>query len=180
MNLDTESDEELFSKFGSEAGEKAFHILYERHAARVYAYCARILGNADEAKDVFQDSFIRLYQKGILSCVGIRVAPYLFTIARNACLSCLRARKDTIDADECRLASDEVSFEKTERITLVQRAIQHLELAYREPLVLREYNGLSYDDIAALLSLPVSTVKIRIYRAKEKMRVFLSQYFKER
>lgn len=178
-NLSAESDEELYARIGTEQGGEAFRLLYERHAARVYAYCARIVGSRDDAKDVFQESFIALYRKASASGAGMRVAPYLYTIAHHRCISVIRSRKDTVPADEYVLPDEDHAFEQTERTAIVRLAIELLPLEYREPLILRQYNDIPYADIAEILSIPVSTVKIRIYRAKEKLRSILAPYFKE-
>lgn len=178
-HLNVQSDEELYARIGSEDGEAAFRLIYERYASRLYAYCARILGSRDAAKDAFQETFVRFYQKAILFDMGMRVAPYLYTIARNLCVSTIRARKHTVSVDEYTLQDEDCAFEQTERSSLVRLAIDLLPLEYREPLILREYNDISYADIAEILSIPVSTVKIRIYRAKEKMRTILAPYFNE-
>jgi RNA polymerase sigma-70 factor, ECF subfamily len=178
--LAAESDEELFARIGKDGGEEAFRTLYERHAARIYAYCARILGSRDEAKDVFQESFIRFYRKALTPSGEMCVAPYLYTIARNGCISAIRARKDTVSMEEYAPGVEDRAFEQTERSGLVRLAIDLLPMEYREPLVLREYNDISYSDIAEIMSVPVSTVKIRIYRAKEKLRTILAPYFEER
>ena len=145
----------------------------------MYAYCTRILGSREEAKDVFQESFVGLYQQAVILDGEMRVAPYLYTIARNQCISTIRARKDTVSTDECKLQDEDRPFEQTERTALVRLAIGLLPMQYREPLILREYNDVSYAGIAEILSIPVSTVKIRIYRAKEKMRDILAPYFEE-
>jgi RNA polymerase sigma-70 factor, ECF subfamily len=174
-----ESDEELYARIGAGDGEDAFRMLYERHASRIYAYCARILCSRDAAKDAFQETFVRFYQKARQADPGIRVAPYLFTIARNQCISVIRARKHTVPVEDFHLADEDRPFEHTERGALVRLAIELLPIEYREPLILREYNDISYADIAEIMRVPVSTVKIRIYRAKEKMRGILAPYFKE-
>jgi RNA polymerase sigma-70 factor, ECF subfamily len=77
------------------------------------------------------------------------------------------------------LVDEDSALERTERASLVRLALQLLPVEYREPLVLREYNDASYADIAEILHLPISTVKIRIHRAKAKMRDILAPYFQE-
>jgi RNA polymerase sigma-70 factor, ECF subfamily len=175
----TDTDEVLCALIGTERGEDAFRELYERYSTGIYAYCARILGNRDAAKDVFQETFIRFYRKSLLSDCELHVAPYLYAIAHNLCISAIRARKRTVAIEEHTLHDEDRTLERAERGELVRLALQLLPIEYREPVVLHEYNGVSYADIADVLSIPVSTVKIRIYRAKEKMRAILAPYFKE-
>jgi RNA polymerase sigma-70 factor, ECF subfamily len=174
-----ETDEELFRRIGSHGGERAFHLLYERYSSRVYAYCTRMLGNVDEAKDAYQETFIRMFQRAGGETGRVRVAPYLFTIARNLCLNAIRSRKHMVTADALATVSEELALERTERARLVRLAIELLPLDYREPLILKEYFDFSYADIAATLDVPVSTVKIRIHRAKDRMRAILAPYFDE-
>jgi len=178
--LCVESDEELFGRIASEGGGDAFRLLYERHAAKVFAYCNRMLGSRDEAKDIFQESFIRLHHKAVSGPEGIRVAPYLYTIAHNLCISAIRARKRNVPVEENALLNEEHALESTERAAMVRLAIELLPVEYREPLLLHQYDDVAYADIAEILSIPLSTVKIRIYRAKEKLRAILAPYFQER
>jgi RNA polymerase sigma-70 factor (ECF subfamily) len=177
--LDDASDEQLYSLLGSVDAHEAFRIMYLRHASHVYAYCARMLGDGDEAQDAFQETFIRLYRTATGRSTEMRVVPFLFTIARNQCISSIRARKATVSPEHCLMEVDARSYEDRERIELMRAAIDALPLAYREPLLLREYNGLSYADIAGILALPVSTVKIRIFRAKEKLHTRLAPIFED-
>jgi RNA polymerase sigma-70 factor, ECF subfamily len=174
----TDSDEDLYLRIGAGPGEQAFKLLYERHASRVFAYCSRILGNRDAAKDAFQETFIRLYQKAVQNLGPLRVAPYLYAIAHNVCITSIRSRKHNVPIDEYTLHDEDRSLEHTERGELVRLAIELLPMDYREPLILHEYNDVSYADIAEIIGIPVSTVKIRIFRAKEKLRAILAPYFK--
>ncbi|MBI5648228.1 MAG: RNA polymerase sigma factor [Ignavibacteriae bacterium] len=174
-----ETDEELFQHVRSGGGEEAFHLLYQRHAPGIFAYCIRMLGSRDDAKDVFQECFIRLYRKALTAEAAVRVAPYLYTIARNRCLTALRDRKHTVPAEEYTFGVEDTALERTERAELVRLAIELLPLEFREPLILRQYNDLPYADIAEILGIPISTVKIRLYRAKEKLRTILAPYFTE-
>jgi RNA polymerase sigma-70 factor (ECF subfamily) len=174
-----ETDEELFARIGTQDGEAAFRALYSRHAPRLYAYCARIVGNRDDAKDLFQETFIRMHQQSKAQTGPVRVAPLMYTIARNLCISQLRGRKQTVSAETAQLATKDVPFEHTERALLVQRAIEALPFPYREALVLREYDDFSYADIAEIMNIPVATVKVRIFRAKERMRNMLAPFIQE-
>lgn len=174
-----ETDEELFARLGSRDGEAAFRSLYERHAPRLYAYCARIVGNRDDAKDMFQETFIRMHHQSKSLTGPVRVAPLMYTIARNLCISHLRGRKQTVPAETAQLAAKDVSIEHTERARLVQSAIEALPFPYREALILREYDDFSYADIAEIMNIPVATVKVRIFRAKERMRSMLAPLLQE-
>lgn len=175
----TETDEELFARIGSQDGEAAFRALYDRHASRLYAYCARIIGNRDDAKDMFQETFVRLHHQSSVLTGPVRVAPLMFTIAHNLCISWHRNKKHTVPAEDAELTSNDRSYEQTERMELLRRAIDTLPFLYREPLILREYDDFTYADIAEIMDIPVATVKIRIYRAKERIRAILAPYIQE-
>ena len=174
-----ETDEELFARLSSPDGEAAFRALYGRHASRLYAYCIRILGNRDDAKDIFQETFIRMHHQSKTLRGPVRVAPFMYTIARNLCISQLRGRKQTVQAETAQLPAHDAPLEKAERARLVQRAVEALPFQYREPLILREYDDFSYADIAQIMNIPIATVKVRIFRAKERMRSMLAPFIQE-
>ena len=162
----------------SEAG---FTELYQRYAHRIHAYCYRILTNPEEAEDAFQETFLR-FHKAIKSGGSMtNVSGLLFTIARNLCINQkkknVRWAADTIEHDT--LDSYDESYEKKELLELIAASLELIKPDYREAFVLREYNGFSYDEIARMLDISIPTAKIRVFRAKEKIRKVLEPYLKD-
>lgn len=175
---DQYTDIELFEllKEGGAHAELAFGELYSRHSSRVYAYCRRILGDPNEAQDVFQDTFLRFYQSAQKMTQMTNVPAYMLKIARNLCLNCIRNNKRSVSFEEYHKLSKDPSQEKTELLKLIMMSLELLPHEYREAFILREYDGLSYAEIADVLDASLSTVKIRVHRAKQKIREVLAPY----
>jgi RNA polymerase sigma-70 factor, ECF subfamily len=175
---DQYSDIELFEqlKLTNAQAEAAFTELYTRHSSRVFAYCRRILGDPSEAQDVFQDTFLRFYQSAKKTEEMTNIPAYLLKIARNLCLNCIRNNKKSVSFEEYHKLSKDPSHEKTELLQLIMMSLELLPFDYREAFVLREYDGLSYAEIAEVVDATLSTVKIRVHRAKQKIREILAPY----
>lgn len=174
-------DAELFYRLSGtkEAAEAAFTELYARYGGRVFAYCLRFLGQRDEAQDVYQETFIRFYESAQQSREMTNVPGYLLKIARNLCLNCRRNKKHTVEFEDYQSMVQPQTAEKTEFLELITTALDMLPDDYREAFVLREYEGLSYAEIAEIVGTSLSSVKVRIFRAKQKIRDILAPYIKE-
>lgn len=178
-------DEELFQQLRSpnrQEAEAAFRELYARYAQRLYGYCARILGNRYDAQDVLQETFIRVWQSAQQERVMTNVPAFLLRIARNLCLNFKRDNRRTQEFDEelhDSSASPVATVERAELSALLQWALTRLSMEYREALVLREQLGLAYAEIAELLGITETTAKVRVFRAKEKLRQILAPYVQE-
>jgi RNA polymerase sigma-70 factor (ECF subfamily) len=180
-NFDQLGDTELFYLLKSDkaTSEKAFAELYARHSARLYAYCRRFLGDKDEAQDVFQETFVRFYQSGTQERLMTNVPAFLLKIARNLCVNSKRRDKNSIAFDDYMAVDDSARSDKSELLDLIKMAIDLLHPEYREIFILREYQGLSYSEIADLTEVSLATVKIRIFRAKQKIREILAPYLSD-
>ncbi len=160
--------------------EAAFGELYGRHSSRIYLYCRKILGADAPAEDAFQQTFLRFLKSARSERPMTNVPAFLLRIARNICLNeKRRSGAATIPLDEFRLAVEDVSLETRELASLVTMAVDLLPEEYREAFVLQAYNGLSYKEIAEIIDAPLSTVRNRIVRAKQKIREILSPYLIE-
>jgi RNA polymerase sigma-70 factor (ECF subfamily) len=107
------------------------------------------------------------------------VPGYLLKIARNLCLNCRRNKKQTVEFDDYQSLVLPSATEKTEFLQLITTALDMLPDDYREVFVLREYEGLSYAEIAEIVGASLSNVKVRIFRAKQKIREILAPYIAE-
>lgn len=178
------SDKELCQMIAGDShrdAEAGFTEMYQRYAHRIHAYCYRILTNPEEAEDAFQETFLRFHKTIKAGGSMTNVSGLLFTIAKNLCINQkkknIRWASDTIEHDTLQ-ASDE-SYEKKELLDLIAASLELINSDYREAFVLREYNGFSYDEIARMLEISVPTAKIRVFRAKEKIRKVLEPYLKD-
>lgn len=183
--FDEYSDLQLFKMLNDtkQIAESAFTELFNRHSSKVYAYCRRFLGEREEALDVFQETFIKFHASAkierkddIQNIVG-----YLLAIARNQCMNLKRKEKPTTISYEDFMSSvdDEEQNEKEELLDLIHKALETLPDDYKEAFILREYQGLTYNEIAELTNVSVPNVKIRVHRAKLKIKEILQPYLNE-
>jgi RNA polymerase sigma-70 factor, ECF subfamily len=174
------SDEDLMERF-KEGDEKAFVELYRRYNRRVYAYSIKMVGSKERAEDLFQEIFIRVARKREHFKQG-NFAAWLFAIARNLCLNALRDKVEHVPLEDVQESlqspSDEMEFEISSEI--LRGAIEQLPADLREVLVLRVYDGFSYNEIADITETKLATVKVRIFRAKQKLQEILSPYLADR
>ncbi len=179
-SIEKYSDNDLYYMLTSDkkTAEKAFAELYSRHSPRIFAYCRRFLGNKEDAQDVFQETFIRFLDSTKQDRVMTNVPAFLLRIARNLCVNVKRKDKNPVSFEEY-MVPDNHENDKSELLTLIKMALDVLPEEYKDIFILREYDGLSYQEISEMLEVPLSTVKIRIFRAKQKIRDVLAPYMKE-
>ena len=179
--LENLSDAELFKLLNSDKARagKAFEEIYTRYSPRVFAYCRRFLNNREEAEDVFQDTFIRFYNSRLQPREMSNLGAYLIKIARNQCVNSVRSDKHEISYDDAIFGRQDSRNEEDELLNLVKMAIELLPEDYREMFVMREYNGLKYNEIAEITHTSINTVKVKIHRAKGKIREILQPYLSE-
>ncbi len=177
------NDQELFEfiKAKSRREAEAFSELYDRYSPRVFAYCRRFFNDNDKAKDAFQEVFIRFYQALFKLDELTNVPAFLIRITRNYCITLRSQEKDLVSFEE--YMSEESSFiqkmERDEMLSLVNMAMDLLPKDAKDILILREYNGLSYQDIMEVTGESMDNVKVKIHRARKKVREILSPYMNE-
>ena len=184
MNSELEklNDIELFELLKKEekTAKQAFAVLYARHSSRVYAYCRRYLGNREEAQDAFQETFVKFYNSAFQERNMTNVSAFLLKIARNQCSNAKRKDKEvTIFEDYMLPETGGNKNEKEELLELIKMAMELLPDEYKDIFILREYDGLSYSEIAELTGMSMPAVKVRIFRAKKKVREILAPYLAE-
>lgn len=176
---ETPSDAELVQQV-AQGEEEALQALFQRHGGAVTALARRMLGDRQEAEEILQDTFLRLHQNAP-RFDGQRAAlrTYLFAIARNLCLSRLRARssrpRKAADADPHDVAFQAAvgAFDDPLPGIVVRGALERLEAEDRALLEAAFYQGYSHSELAALNDMPLGTVKSRLRRALAKMRAHL-------
>jgi RNA polymerase sigma-70 factor (ECF subfamily) len=179
------SDEELVE--ACVAGEaSAFDILVARWEDKIRGAAFRFLGSDDEARDVSQEAFLKAYRALPGFKREARFSSWLYQIAVNLCRDRLRRRRgrptvslEALQETGALLASREPgAHELVQRLDLrrsVRRAIAGLSEEQREVLILKEYQGLTFLEIAQALGVPLSTVKTRLYRGLGQLRVALEE-----
>jgi RNA polymerase sigma-70 factor (ECF subfamily) len=174
-------DADLFAMMrpGRKSRGEAFAELYGRYSSRVYAYCVRFLSDKNEAQDIFQETFVKFYQSAEKDRVMTNVPAFILRIARNLCVNHVRAAKPTTSFEEYMGGFETYDSDKDELLGLIKNALELLPDDYREVFVLREYDGLSYQDIADITDTNINNIKVKIYRAKQKVRDILQPYLKD-
>lgn len=180
---------------GTLAGdEDAFAELVGRYRNQITSYIYRIVGDYDTAVDLAQETFIRVYRAAARYQTTHAFSTYIYRIATNVAISELRKRKrrrlvsltglltspdgeelmDFQPVDEQPL--QDIALIDAEKRAVIKRAISTLPDRYRAPLVLRDVEGKSYDEIAAILQTSEGTVKSRINRARNFLRDKMQNY----
>ncbi len=165
-----------------QAGDEfAFVTLYNRYKGQVYVYCVKMLLNDEMARDALQETFLRVYENRSRLLKTDAFRSWLFTIARNQCFNTLRRTRrtvplDGIDALPPVVATPATKLERSERAQLVNRLLAQLKVEYREVIVLREFQNLSYEEIAAVTKNTVSSVKSRLFKARRKLGTLLEPW----
>jgi RNA polymerase sigma-70 factor (ECF subfamily) len=156
--------------------ELAWEVLVRQYQSRICAIAYTYVGNAEEARDLAQEIFVRVYRR-LNSCRDARgFQAWLVQIARNACIDHLRRRKARPPAQDIpveklhHLAAPgpdpEEEWVRDARKRLVFRALQTLSKINREIILLKDMQGLALEEIARTLDLPLGTVKSRTNRAR--------------
>jgi RNA polymerase sigma factor (sigma-70 family) len=153
---------------GSEA---AFEVAFERHSPAILGYCRHMLGSPEEAEDAVQHTFVAAYsdlQRGGEREIALK--PWLFTIARNRCLSMLRARREhALEQPELVTAGLAEQVERRAELRQLLADLRGLPEEQRDALLLAEVGGLPQAEIADVLGCEVSRVKGLVYRARSAL-----------
>jgi RNA polymerase sigma-70 factor (ECF subfamily) len=151
--------------------EIAFAALYQHYKKGIFRFCCKFLNYAAAAEDVTQETFLAAFEHRAEVRQPENFRAYLFTIARRRCLNHLRkhAREKEIDEALIDDAAIDERYEQAAEIEQIQRAISELSPDYREVILLREYEDLSYVEIAEVLSCSEAAVKARLFKARRKL-----------
>ena len=170
------TDAELLRKAATGDGA-AFHALVDRHAQRMYRIAVSLVGNAADAEDVLQEAFAGAY-KGLSgfegrAAVKTWLTRILYMQAAKWRRDRLGKRMGSIDTVEPSVAGSSDGVEI--RIDL-QAALLLLSPEHREVLMLREFEGMAYEEMAEVLDLPRGTIESRLHRARNELREKLKSY----
>ena len=189
---DTAQDFALMKQIAG-GDESAFRALVLRHQDAVIGTVAKMLGSPTDAEDIAQQVFLRVWQHAKQYRPDAKFTTYLFTITRNLVFneSRRRSRKKEVplvtdDASGNHHEPGDVAHRQPDATLLeaelrkaVDQAIASLPETQRLAVVLRRYDGLSYEEIAEVLDLSVSAVKSQLFRARHSLREALSGYLND-
>ena len=154
---------------------EAFGELMERYEAKLRRYGTKFISSSDDVTDLVQDAFLRAYENIQSFDASLRFSPWMYRIAHNEFVSALRkkSRTSVIAVDFDTFISHPVyddpstaEREQKEMRVLIERGLEKIKAKYREVLVLFYLEELSYQEISDVLQVPVSTVGIRLKRAR--------------
>ena len=171
----------------------ALNDLMARHGDKLFHYLIRSLQNEDEAADLAQETFVRVYQHRAKFNPAQKFSTWLYAIASNLVRDCYRSRvrhpqislnakNETSDAEFGEQLMDEKlipseSLHVSERTEAVRKAVAELPEELRTPLILAEYEDMSQAEIGEILACSVKAVETRIYRARKQLRETLKSHF---
>ncbi len=186
------TDEELIVEFQSNGNEKCFEILVQRFKNPLTNYVYRFLGDYDSCVDVVQDAFIKVYRyKDNYSSVA-KFSTWIYTIAGNLARTEYQRRRrrnwfsinsygdeeKTFDVPDNSNRPD-VAADMSIKNEIIQKALMKVRDSYREAVILRDIQELSYEEIAEILQIEVGTVKSRINRGRAELKKYLKGIYND-
>jgi len=173
----TIDDSELFRQF-LEGSDTAFVEFYDRYDRRLRLYCTKVVGNQEIAEDLVQELWEKVIRMRLNQVEVQEPTHYLMRMARNLCIKFLQRRRqhdsldDLNDGDHPASSSHEPSHLEE----LVKMAVDRLPFDQREVIILHNYVGYGYEDIAQMRGETVGAVKMRAMRARSRVGRIVSAY----
>lgn len=186
------TDEELILEFQSNGTEKAFEILVQRFKNPLTNYVYRFLGDYDSCVDVVQDAFIKVYRyKDNYSSLA-KFSTWIYTIAGNLARTEYQRKKrknffsinsfgeeeKTYDIPDNSYRPD-IETDMKMKSEIIQKALLKVRDSYREAVILRDVQEMSYEEIAEIMQIEVGTVKSRINRGRAELQKYLKDIYYE-
>jgi RNA polymerase sigma-70 factor (ECF subfamily) len=149
---------------------KALARVYGDYHAGIYNLCARILGDREEAQDVTQDVFVKAFSKPPAVVEDVRLRPWLFRVATNACLNLIRGRRtgDPVAAEGLAASGD--PYEQARTAALIETSLAGMNERYRAALVLKDLHGLEGRELAEVLEVSRPAADVLVHRARASFR----------
>ena len=179
-----EEDKALVAR-ARQGDEKAFRVLLHKYERPVFNICLRMMRNREEAQDLAQEAFAKVFAMLERYNPTFAFSNWLFKITSNLCIDSTRKRRLETYPMDSPIQSEQGEMErqyespdddpekiaiKSERMVLLSAAIEELPPHYKVMIVLRHQQDLTYEEIATTLDVPLGTVKARIHRAREMLK----------
>ncbi len=150
--------------------------LVERYHKRLYTVALRMTGNVQDAEDITQTVFLNAFAKLGTYDAKYRFFSWIYRMAVNESLNCLKRRRHTVTIDELGLRAPGAAADSaTEAEDRVEKALMSLKPDDRAVVVLSHFASFSYEEIAAVLGVPAKTVKSRLFTARDRLRAALTE-----
>ncbi|MDH5491159.1 MAG: sigma-70 family RNA polymerase sigma factor [Myxococcales bacterium] len=179
---DTRETERIHVELACEGDAEAFRAIVHRHHRGLFSLCVRMVGNRHDAEDLLQLAFTKAYAKLSTYDPTYRLSTWLYRIALNACRDHLksprRRERPSAEVPEHWLArhpEEEADSRmiRAERVQQLRHAIDRLPESYREIVLLKDIQELSYQEIHEATGTPITALKIRAVRARAQLRVLV-------
>ena len=164
---------------------ECFSELVRNYKKLVYSIALRFLKDPHTAEDITQEVFLKAYRKLAMYDTNMKFSAWIGRITHNTCIDSIRKDKNysVVNSDEVIVedlddSADEIVIKK-ERKQWIEEQIRQLDPGYKTPLLLFHQGGLSYEDIARSMNVPLSIVKNRIYRARKMLKEKMTEYYGE-
>jgi RNA polymerase sigma-70 factor (ECF subfamily) len=182
LNVTHDPERDLIQRW-KRGDKRAFETLVRRHMTDAFYVAYGYAGNAEDARDLSQEAFIKAYQARARFDEARPFYPWLYRILKNHCLNFVTRGHHHVSLDDenehREIASPASSalenIEENERRRLVRAAIDRLSEDHREIIVLKNFREHSYKEIADLLGVPMGTVMSRLYYARQALRVLIEE-----
>jgi RNA polymerase sigma-70 factor, ECF subfamily len=161
-----------------QAGDKeAFRHLVERYQNQAIGHAIAILGDRDDAQDALQDAFLDAFSALRRFDVGRQFYPWFYVILRNCCFKVAAGRKkrDLTSSDDIEMLAPTPDL-RPEETMLLERMMLELKAEDRELITLKHQDGLSYEELAERLTVPLGTIMSRLYHARKRLRDKLARH----
>jgi len=167
--------------------QAAFGQLVRRHQDRLHAAVYRLVESAEDAQDVVQEAFLHAYQHLGSFKGDAQFFTWLYRIAMNAAISLRRKRKPALrivgpdgepviePADPSEESQPTHALEQSERERVVKKALSRCSTEHRAVLVMKDMEGMKYEEMAEVLGVPVGTIRSRLHRARLELREILER-----
>ena len=180
------NDEDALIESALAGNSSSFELLVTRYQDRLYTAMISVVGSADEAEDVVQETFIQAYLKLNTFQRNSRFFTWVYRIAFNYALARRRRHRGHMSLDESReisgaeptsrVESPDARMSRSEDVSLVHQALAQLSEDHRSILVLREMEDMAYEEIADVLHISIGTVRSRLNRARSSLKQQLEKF----
>ncbi len=180
--MTTQTEEYSIIEQCKKGNSEVYSILVERYQVMIYNVAYRMLGDAESARDVAQESFIAAYGALKEFRNDSKFSTWLCSIVMNKCRDQLRTKKDMVSLDDitdlvaAKNADPEVALSNKQFSRELQTALGELPEEYRQVIILKHFEGLDYREMEAILGINANALKVKTYRARE----CLKKYFEKR
>lgn len=187
------TDEDLIKEFQDNDTLEAYELLVKRYKDPLMNFVYRFVGDKDASSDIVQETMIKFYLNKDSYRSFAKFSTWIYTIAGNLAKNELKRRKRRVifslsphDEDEKSIQvedkmffSPDVQTDSNIKNVMIQKALQKVKPVYREVVILRDIQGLSYEEISEITGLSIGTVKSRINRGRTRLQELLKNIYKE-